>query len=183
MSRSLPILYEDERSSIKQFGLHELVVSCIADVWERDWWELRGRFDAIPLRGDAKLLAACEQDVPEMSDPLIFAIFDADKLHRRLFASGKPSEEELIAELRRRCPDSRLHLFLLVHNTETVVEAVADCLGIPQPDKNKLLRDRYLNRAATGARQHRDYVRTAVPSFDHCVRRIAELSEPLLRRL
>lgn len=176
MSRQpLPIFYEDARGASKQFGLHELLVSCIADSWSREWWELRGYFDAIPKKGDANLLAACRDDVCNMSDRLIFAIFDADKLHRRLFDTGRPSEQSLRAELRARCPDPRLHVFLLVHNTETVVDAVADCLGVPRPTKNTLQRDLLLNRAAHGPRQQRDCVRSAVPSFNHCVERIAEL--------
>jgi hypothetical protein len=173
--RAVPILYEDERSDIKQFGLHELIVSCIADERGQDWWELREHFDAVPLKGDSKLLAAC-QDVSEMPDSLIFAIFDSDKLHHRLFESGKPTHDDLFAELRRRCPDPRLNVFLLDQNTETVVDAAADCLGVPRPDKDKLFRDRILNRVATGARQIRDCIREAVPSFDHCVRQIAALT-------
>jgi hypothetical protein len=176
--RPIPIFYEDDRSDLKEVGLHELMVSCIADEWGRDWWELRGRFAALPMKGDTNLLAACEQDVPDMPDPLIFAIFDADKLHRRLFESGKPSEDEILAALRRRCSDPRLHVFLLVNNTESVVDAVTDCLGLPRLEKNKLQRDLHLNRAARYPREHRDCVRAAVPSFDHCVRQIAELSQP-----
>ncbi|KIG15736.1 hypothetical protein DB30_05306 [Enhygromyxa salina] len=175
-NRSVPILYEDDRGPVKEFGLHELIVACVADEWGQDWWAVKGQFDAIPLKGAAKLLAACERDVPDMPDALIFAVFDADKLHRLLFTSGRPSSDELLAELRRRCSDPRLSMFLLDQNTETVVDAVADCLGEPRPEKRKLLRDRFLNRTAKGLRQHRDCVRAAVPTLDACVREIAALT-------
>ncbi|PRP95066.1 hypothetical protein [Enhygromyxa salina] len=175
-SRSIPIFYEDDRGPVKEFGLHELIVACVADEWRQDWWALRDRFDAIPLKGAAKLLRACEHDVPVMPDALCFAVFDADKLHRLLFPSGRPSSDELLAELRRRCSDPRLVMFLLDKNTETVVDAVADCLGEPRPAKRKLYRDRFLNRAARGLRQHRECVRAAVPTLDACVREIAALT-------
>jgi hypothetical protein len=175
--RPIPIFYEDSWGAAKEFGLHELIVSCVADIQGKDWWERKGNFEAIPKKGVNNLLAACRDDVPDMRDPLIIAVFDSDKLHRHLFASGRPSESELLAKLREQCPHDRLHVFLIAHNTETVVEAVAVCIGEPPPPKDTLLRDRLLTRAARdAARQSRDCTRAAVPSFDACVRRIAELT-------
>lgn len=174
--RRIPIFYEDDRGSVKGFGLHELLVACIADHLDQDQTVLRERFEAIPKKGDSKLLAACRDDVPRMREPAIVAVFDADKLHK-LFGSGRPSHDELLAELRRRCPDKRLHMFLLVSNTESVVDAVADCLKQPRPDKDKLLRDQLLSRAAwSPTRELRDCVRRAVPSFEQCVCAIAALA-------
>lgn len=173
--RPIPIFYEDSWGAAKEFGLHELIVSCVADIQGKDWWERKGHFEALPMNGVNNLLAACRDDVPDMRDPLIVAVFDSDKLHDHLFKSGRPSESELLAELRARCPDARLHLFL-IPNTETVVDAVAECLGEPPPVKDTLLRDRLLTRAARATQQARDCTRTAVPPFDACVRRIAGLS-------
>jgi hypothetical protein len=177
MSHSeVPIFYEDEWGATSQFGLHELIVSCVADETNQDRWLLRDRFKAHPKKSDSKLLASCRDEIVRWPHPLLFAIFDSDKLHKLLYSSGRPSLDELHAELRRRCPDPRLHVFLLEQNTETVVNATADCVGVPPPDKNKLARDRLLNRVASGPRQQRDCVRKAVASFDHCVRRIAALT-------
>ena len=117
-----------------------------------------------------------------MPNAVIFAIFDADKLHRLLFDSGRPSNDELLARLRERCPDARLELMLLSENTETVVDAVADSLGEERPGKDKLLRDRLLNRAAHGSRSVRDQVREAVASFDVIVTTIAERARPHVDR-
>lgn len=145
--RRIPIFYEDDRGSVKGFGLHELLVACIADHLDQDQTVLRERFEAIPKKGDSKL------------------------------GSSRPSHDELLAELRRRCPDERLHMYLLVSNTETVVNAVADCLKQPRPDKDKLLRDQLLSRAAwSPTRELRDCVRRAVPSFEQCVCAIASLT-------
>jgi hypothetical protein len=174
--RPIPIFYEDSWGAAKEFGLHELIVSCVADLQNKDWWELKGRMEAVPMNGVNNLLAACRDDVPDMRDRVIFAVFDSDKLHRHLFESGRPSESELLAELRGHCPDERLHMFLLVRNTESVVNAAAECLGDVAPNKDPLLRDRLLMRTATGPRQGRDCTRAAVPSFDACVQRIAELT-------
>lgn len=175
--RPIPIFYEDDWGSVKEFGLHELLVACVADQLGQDWWSLRGRFDAIPKKGDSKLLAACENDVPDMPDRTIIAVFDADKLHKLLFGSGRPSNDEIHAALRRRCTDERLHVFLLDRNTETVVDAVADCLKVERPRKNPLLRDQLLLRAARSpTTEVRDCVRRAVPSFEQCVCAIASLT-------
>ena len=180
--RPVPILYEDDRGEVREFGLHALIVACVADVWGSEHWQLRGHFTAIPKKGDSKLLAACRDDVPLMPNAVIFAIFDADKLHRLLFDSGRPSNDELLARLRERCPDARLELMLLSENTETVVDAVADSLGEERPGKDKLLRDRLLNRAAHGSRSVRDQVREAVASFDVIVTTIAERARPHVDR-
>lgn len=177
--RPFPIFYEDSWGQAKEFGLHELVVACVADNLDRDWWELKSRFEAIPKRGVNNLLSACSDDVPDMPDPLIFAIFDSDKLHRALWRSGRPTEPELVAELRRRCPDGRLHMFL-IPNTEAVVEAVANCLGETPPAKDPLARDLLLTRGARRSHQRRDCARAAVPSFDACVVQIAQLTAPFL---
>jgi hypothetical protein len=180
MSSEIPIFYEDEWG-FSQFGLHEVIVSCIADLTGLERFALRKCFSPNPKKGAGKLLAFCSTDIERWPHRLSFAIFDADKLHKLLYPSGRPTTDVLHAELRRRCPDP-LHPFLLEDNTETVVDAAARCLNEPTPAKNKLLRDRMLNRVASGAPQLRDCIRAAVPSFDHCVRYIAALSEPLLRR-
>lgn len=173
MSRPIPILYEDDWGDVKEFGLHELLVSAIADTKGSNWWDLKGRYKANPKRGDAKLLAACRDEVPLMPHPQMFAIFDGDKLHKLLFRSGKPEPEVLLEALRKECPDPRLHLFLLLKNTETVVDAAADCLGLPRPAKDPLKRDRLLLKVARGLADGRDCVRRNVPSFDECVKAIA----------
>lgn len=180
MSLEIPIFYEDEWG-LNQFGLHEVIVSCIADLTDLDRFVLRKCFSPNPKKGAGKLLAFCSVGVERWPHRLSFAIFDADKLHKVLFPSGRPSTDELHAELRRRCPD-QLHPFLLEDNTETVVHAAARCLSEPAPEKSKLMRDRMLNRVASGPLQIRECIRAAVPSLDHCVRKIAELSDPLLRR-
>jgi hypothetical protein len=173
--RPIPIFYEDSWGVAKEFGLHELIVSCVTDIQGKDWWERKGHFEAVPKNGVNNLLSACRDDVPDMRDRLIFAVFDSDKLHRHLFKSGRPSESELLVELRARYPDERLQL-LLIHNTEAVVAAVAKCLGEPLPAKDTLPRDRLLTRAARESQHTRDCTRAAVPSFDARVRRIAELA-------
>lgn len=174
MTRPFPIFYEDDWGPVKEFGLHELLVSMIADVKGSDWWTQKPRYEALPKKGDSRLLAACKEDVPDMPDAQIFALFDADKLHRLLRERGRHEPEALLTKLREQCPDVRLHLYLVIENTETVVDAVADCLGVDRPRKNKLERDRLLLRAARApARELRDCVRDAVPSFAACADDIA----------
>ncbi|EDM77296.1 hypothetical protein PPSIR1_26303 [Plesiocystis pacifica SIR-1] len=56
MSRPIPIFYEDDWGAVKEFGLHELLVSSIADAKKVDYWTLRPRFEAIPNNAAADCL-------------------------------------------------------------------------------------------------------------------------------
>jgi hypothetical protein len=172
--RPVRVYYEDSWGEAKQFGLHELLVACVADILDIAPWELKHEYEAWPTNGNAKLLAVCRDQVPRMPDPIVIAVFDADKLHKLLFASGRPPEADIIVELRRRCPDPRLHIFLLTQNTETVVDAATDCLGIERVEKDPISRDRQLNLAA-GIRSVRDCIISVVPSLAACVAAIARL--------
>ncbi|MFV8752023.1 hypothetical protein ACNOYE_15870 [Nannocystaceae bacterium ST9] len=72
----------------------------------------------------------------------------------------------MIRDLQSRIPDARVRVFLLDRNTETLVDASADCLALPRPQvKSKLGRDSLFARAAWDQRASRDCIRDKVPSF------------------
>ena len=56
MTRLATILYEDQRGETKEFGPHALVVACVADRTQQDFWELRLRLDGRPMKGNAKVV-------------------------------------------------------------------------------------------------------------------------------
>lgn len=163
----IAILYEDERGPVKHYPLHMLVCACVADRASRPIDEVKGWLRAVPKKGDSKLLDACCEEVERMREGIVFALFDADGgLPRLLRKPGNTPLVELRAELESRFPTGRPRIHLLERNTETVVEAAADCLGRARPEtKNKLDRDNLLASAAWDSHEIRRCIRERVPSF------------------
>jgi hypothetical protein len=167
MRAKVAILYEDEHGAVRGFPLHTLVSACVADTLGCHTDEIAPLLRAVPKKGDSKLLTACKDEVPRMREPNVFALFDADGLHRLLKLPGNTSPRDQLAALCSQLPDPRLRVFLLDRNTETLVAAAADCLGDDQPpSKNTLIRDKLFGKAAWGSRASRDCIRDKVPSFD-----------------
>jgi hypothetical protein len=167
MIAAIAILYEDERGKVKHFPLHTLVCACVADAVGCGVEVIEPLLNALPMKGDSKLLAACKADIPDMRERDIFALFDADKLHRLLNQAGDTPLPVLLDLLRSKIPDPRAKIFLLERNTETLVFAAADCLERdPPPTKNKVDRDKLLASAAWDpSRSSRDCIRDKVPTF------------------
>jgi hypothetical protein len=167
MIAAIAILYEDARGQAKGFPLHTLVCACIADGIGCGVEVVEPLLRPVPKNGDSKLLAACREEAPDMREKSIFALFDADKLYRLLKQPGNTALPALHGLLRSEVSDPRTQVFLLERNTETLVEAAADCLGRPRPTtKNQLDRDTLLASAARDfSRSSRDCIREKVPSF------------------
>lgn len=162
----IAILYEDERGSVKDYPLHTLVCACIADRSSRSIAEVQTLLRAVPKKGDSKLLEACQREVERMRETTIFALFDADGLHRLLGKPGNTPLPELRAALESQLSQGRPRIYLLERKTETVVEAAADCLGRPHPQtKNKIDRDNLLASGAWASPEARTCIRERVPSF------------------
>lgn len=183
-SQRIAVLYEDARAMAKGFALHDLLVACVADLhglseYGPERQALGQRLRAVPKKGSHKLLTACVKQVPDMPEAVVFALFDADKLHRLLLPSGNPGLPALEVELRKRCPDPKLRVHVLVENTESVVDAAALALGVPvPPQKSHLSREGLLQRAAwREPAQIRRAIIDAVPSFAALVEAVeAELA-------
>lgn len=177
MIAAVAILYEDQRGKVKYFPLHTLVCACVADVVGCRVEAIEPLLNAIPMKGDSKLLEACRTDVPDMREHVILALFDSDKLHRLLKQPGDTKLPILLGLLRSKIIDPRAKVYLLERSTETVVDAAADCLELDRPKtKNNLDRDKLLATAAwNGSRSSRDCIRDKVPSFATFVAVVAEL--------
>lgn len=168
MSSRIAIFYEDELvAGSKLFPLHLLVVACIADDLEFALKDIEPFLKAYPMKCDSKLLTACKSEPHRMREHHILALFDADQLHRLLGLRGDTPRPTLTSALQSQIPDPRVRVFLLDRNTETLVDATADCLGRERPGiKDKLNRDDFLARAAWDhSRASRDCIREKVPTF------------------
>jgi hypothetical protein len=177
----LVIFYEEERSDEREFSLHSLVVVALAERLGRPEAEVKAQLRPFPAKGNSNLLRICEFDVVDMRERCFVALFDADELHRLVKLPHGSTHAALVAALRQRCPDPRLHFMLLDRNTETLVDASAECLEQPLPEvKTHLVRDKLFRALARALPSARDCVREKVPSFAAFIDRVAELAEPIM---
>lgn len=175
--RKAAILYEDERGPVRDYPLHNLLLNVVSDIQGVQLGHFKDQVRAVPKRGDSKLMCACTEEVPKMPEPHILAIFDADKLHRLLNRPGDTPRQALLEELRGRCPDPRLQVFLLEENTESLILAAATCLGDPTPSrKSKTSRDSIFAKAAWWRLPEvRKCIVDSVPSFGAIAEALASL--------
>ncbi len=171
------VFYEDQAAGeIKEFGPHLLLCACVADrVESRTLWQVRDLVDGQPKKGDSKLLAACKRHAERDLDEVVFALFDADKLHIRL-GIPKRSLDDLRAALAAEIHSPKVVPFLLEDNLESMVHATAKCFESPIESpiaKRHNQRDKLLARAARGSRAVRECILTAVPSFAALVEAVA----------
>lgn len=162
--RTIQVLYEDQRGPRKGFGLHELLVNCVADRTGKDRHALGGRLAAIPLKGNAKLLERCKV-AGAFGAPFV-AVFDSDRVRRLLSLPPDATDAQVVGEIGTRSGRNEIAVALLDRNTETVVEAAAHCFGEPPPQKSIDARDKLLLRAAWNPDDGvRKCIEVRVPSF------------------
>lgn len=172
------IFYEDQAGEREQFSPHLFLCACVADRLGISVWDVRDQRidDGQPKNGAANLLKACRLHARSHRKELVFALFDADRVHT-LLNIPKGSLEQLQAALAAEIQSPKVRPFLLVNNIETLVEASARCLEPPIEGpilKEPNERDRILNRAATASPSVRDCMRRAVPSFAALIDAVAE---------
>lgn len=117
------ILYEDSRSAIRGFGLHDFVLANTHDVIVHrgrriEPYRLARLIEAIPMKSDTKVLRALEHDAERLhaGRTVIMPWLDDDKIHRALgVAPGQPTST-LVQAIQKRAPSSvrsdavRVHL-------------------------------------------------------------------------
>lgn len=131
MSPRIQVLYEDELSpsSPKNFGLHVLVLACVADRLGRDRSTLT-HVTAYACKGIGRLLRRCED--PDLLDGYarVIALCDDDEVRPHLKLPASACKVVVTAAVRRHCKDAqRLQPVLLVANLETVLDAIAEICG------------------------------------------------------
>jgi hypothetical protein len=174
------ILYEDRRGPEKEFGLHNLVVACVADDTGEDRFSLRRKLDGRPMKGVQNLLRSCRRDIRRLSPKgqRVFALIDNDAIRQQLKHEGVTNDAEdavIVRAIKSGCDaPEKLHVILLKENTETVLEAAKRCdEDLPGPllakalEKDINARDAVLNTVAwRSERATRDCVRGHVPALN-----------------
>jgi len=127
----LTILYEDQRAEAHSFGLHTLVSACVFDAIDGDRYKVE---DALsnprPLKGVQKVLRACRDDFNSIAKDGrdVIAVIDNDAIRHHLRLPRDATRARVEQEIRKGCPaPERLHVVLIVENTESAIEAVAAC--------------------------------------------------------
>jgi hypothetical protein len=181
------ILYEDDRGPEKQFGLHRLVLACVADDLRVDTFTLTGKLDGRPMKGVANVLKSCRSDVRRLGPKgqKVFALIDDDHVRDHLPGIDPRADTETVSRMIKAQSDmaAQLEVILLKKNTETVIEAAKQCdPQIPAEAvaealrKHLAQRDRILNNVARNAnRAVRDCIRGKVAALDQLVGALARI--------
>lgn len=180
------ILYEDERGPTKEFGLHNLVMACVADELDLDLYRVKEHADPRPMKGVNKLLQACWRDVRKMAarGQRVIALIDDDRIRDNLPGmDARRTDEEVIREIRKRSDaPEQLDVILLHKNVESVIEAARDCDRTISSDtvaraldKNLIQRDRIFHNVARSTRDVRNCIRSKIPAIERLVQRLVSL--------
>jgi hypothetical protein len=180
VSLAAVILYEDARGPEKGFGLHALVLACVADELGAEMFSLAKRLDGRPLNGVTNLLQSCRRtSLLAPRGQKVFAVIDEDHVRDHLPGMDPRAEEEVVVRAIKGQSDApmQLEIILLKKNTETVIEAAKHCddrlpaAAVEQALRKHLAqRDRILNNVArAGSRAVRDCIRAKVPALERLV--------------
>jgi len=185
---SAVVLYEDQRGPTKEFGLHNLVASCIADRIGETVWVVKNALPAIPKKGNGKLLKACREDEQlAASGRKVVAVFDGDEVRALLGLPATACRTLIRERVEADCPFAgQLVVVLLEDNLESVIEALRRCEGAPletakaeaeRSHGSLESRDRWLNALAYDLERQavRDCVLREMPSLERLVTSLASL--------
>ncbi|MEP7122983.1 MAG: hypothetical protein ABJE95_18795 [Byssovorax sp.] len=181
MSPVAVILYEDNGGPVKGFGLHALVVACVADELGVEVFALAGKLDGRPMNGAANIVRSCKRDIHRLGPQgqTVFALIDDDRIRDHVKGVDARTAEDVVVRAIKSQSDApaQLEVFLLKKNTETVIEAAKECdRSLPDDAvaqalaKNLAQRDRLLNNVAySGVRAVRDCIRGKIPALHRLV--------------
>lgn len=184
MLEGVTILYEDSARDRSDFGLHDLVVSCVADRLGCEPRPLKKRLRGHAMNGNNKVWSECQRNLHRLG--VVVAVFDNDRVRTMAKLPPGACKAQVTAEVKRRCePASQLRVVLLIQNTESVLLALRS-LGvlhgrdemfgraIDRKDMND--RDVLLGKAAWGLTpEQRVSLLRAVPSLGYLVEKLAAL--------
>ncbi len=183
------VLYEDKSVGRQRFGLHELVLGCIADDkhaepdgWHREIDALRTALEPRTLGGIGNVIRTLHGDVEELirEAGFVIALVDQDRL-----ADHFAAEELRALEAAR---GGLLTIGILNRNLETLLEMLRNCrhhdpsVSIDRValaiEKDRIARDSVLIAASIWGKQLlRRCIRDGVPSFDEFVKRAGAMAD------
>ncbi|MBA3550135.1 MAG: hypothetical protein H0T76_26960 [Nannocystis sp.] len=186
MKPLVKIMYKDQQAAdASDLGLHLLVSRCVLERlgWKEErWYELRRHLIGQAKKGDAKLLAACQNANEARNFRHVFAVFDDDEVRtiKPLALSPNACKVQVRAAILATSPyRNDLGVVLLGQNMESVVAAVQRCKCAAVPEKKLKLPERDAVLASIAWREEdaprRACVLQAVPSLEYLVARLAKI--------
>ena len=182
------VLYEDSRSTVGQFGLHDLVTRLVADRLNEEVHSLKQQLSCNPQKGDSKLLETLRQkaDLVAADCHPIIGVFDGDKICRLLkLDQGGPSSEQIVEKIRDGAEyPQKIHPFILKENIESIIKALHACLPtLATKDlwskalsKDRTARDMVFKKAAFATTpDDRHMLEEASVDLKNLARKLAEL--------
>lgn len=180
MTRPIVVLYEDQLYGSKpaNYGPNVLALACVADrIGEASGpYALRDRVNAVPKKGDSKVLAALA-DLQAFGDmPGSIVVLDLDRIRRLLKLEPACCKRDILDTLAARAMTGT-EFVLLEDNMETVVRACATILSCTPPTRKPtpLERDAILHNMASAGEDARRELLHRVPSFGRLVSRLHHL--------
>ncbi len=174
----ITVLYEDESApNSNKFGPHTLLLKCIEDDVGKDDKEIGWHIISKPKKGNGNVKKELTSNYKKLSDAGgLCAVFDYDKVHE-CFSIGKNECKSSVQEKNRTATNcNNFTTIFLVENTETLLNACCEAVGIPHPlsKPNPEERDKICHKVAFSEKSIRDKVRELMPSFDYLVLKIKE---------
>ena len=187
------ILYEDQRGPVTGFGLHKLVLACIADDLNVEWYTLEKIVEGRPMKGVSKVLQSCYREVRRIAlrGQRVFALIDNDHVRDHLPGLDARADEPSVVRAIKDNSDAsaQLEVVLLDKNTETVLEAAQLCDPALPDDairaalrKHPAQRDRIFHQVARGSRSVRMCIRTKIPALEQLVQHLAPLAREVVTK-
>lgn len=181
------VLYEDQRDDSVDFGLHRLLLRCVADGrTDITDWQLAKRISGAPKKSNSKVLQACQADLPSLTRTggTVVAVYDSDRAHELTKTCRRGDcKKRICAALSADCfPIDKLAVVLLVQNTETLLGLIQrlapGLVGQKEFETalrhkgSRLARDMIFSKAASDAGL-RQRIQTENPSFGRLVQVVA----------
>lgn len=187
------ILYEDQRGPVTGFGLHTLVLACIADDLNVERYALEKIVEGRPMKGVSKILQSCYREVRRIASrgQRVFALIDNDHVRDHLPGlDARADEPSVVCAIKDKSDaPTQLEVVLLDKNTETVLEAARLCDPALPDDairealrKHPEQRDRIFHHLARGSRSVRTCIRTKIPALERLVQHLAPLAREVVAK-
>ncbi|MFO0603810.1 MAG: hypothetical protein U0324_11585 [Polyangiales bacterium] len=188
----MTLLYEDSAGERAEFGLHDLVVCCVADRLGCEPWALKDRLRGYPKNGNSKVWTACRQELPRLTRTghVVVAVFDNDRVRSMAKLALDACKVRVTEAIKRGCdPASLLRVVLIEQNTESVlvglrslgaVQGREEAFALAIERKDVASRDILFKLAARRlTAEQRASLLAAVPSLGYLVGKVvAMLREP-----
>jgi hypothetical protein len=175
----ITILWEDQQGAeTKNFGPHELLLSCLSDQLSMNRNNIKPLIFSIPKKGNSNVRKALQTDGERLANHgPVFAVVDRDKIQDlwRNKLSRLPNCMSGISQQFHHDAPSTYELIFLLQNMESLLDSTysALCITAPANKPSPNERDGYLMQAVWSNRDIRDQIQESCISFKRIVHKVS----------